>query len=329
MKRSLRLLSFALIPVFLGHTSLKAQNYIVRGDTPIDSVTITFEDSSSLSASSITNARITVDTSGAHLWRIGKTLKPFFSIGDTTAALMTDTTNPYPLNANDWFVLRIRQGYYNPIIYFKHKYQTTAGHDGGIVEFSYDEGQTWDNVKGICNHDSQGSYGLLTDNLYSTTDTLQSGEMAFSGTSNGWQYSGVEFLHAIPIANKSTASCNPMDSIILLRFRFESDSTADTLDGWIIDDIEMKIDHFAGKVNNIAAVQRLNVSPNPIRNGIVNFPALENEKGLQLTIYNAMGSAVLETNYKQQVDLGKYPAGLYFYKVTGGKEYYSGRLIVE
>ena len=328
MKRSLHYLLPVFLLLFLQETQSKAQNYIHRGNLPIDSATVTFEDSTSLTDSSMTAARAIVDTTGAHLWRIGKTVKSFFSIGDTTKAIMTDTSNPYPVNANDWFTLVIRAAYTNPIIYFKHKYQVTAGHDGGIVEASFDGGNTWDNVKGQCNHDGQFGLGIFTDNFYTSGDTLQSGEMAFTGTSSGWQYSGVEFLRALPIANKNTSNCI-MNDTILLRFRFVSDSTVDTLDGWIIDDIEMKIDEFDGKASSIANVEKLKVFPNPVQDGIINFPVFTNEKGLVINIYNTIGNKVLTTNYKHQLKLDKYPPGVYFYTVTGGSDYYSGRLIIE
>ena len=91
----------------------------------------------------------------------------------------------------------------------------------------------------------------------------------------------------------------------------------------------MKIDAFEGKVGNVLAAQKLNIFPNPVQGGIINFPAIANEKGLTISIYNAIGSNVVQTGYKHQLKLDKYPPGVYFYTITGGSEYYSGRLIIE
>jgi hypothetical protein len=113
---------------------------------------------------------------------------------------MTDTANPYYVNANQAIYFRapnsINTPYWslNPIITFRHKFQTSLT-DGCIVEFSTDTGQTWKNVGGDCNSAVNPDFqGINTHNCYGTTDTLPGGERAFFGTSNGWQISRFQFF---------------------------------------------------------------------------------------------------------------------------------------
>lgn len=86
----------------------------------------------------------TPDTAAAPLWQIGRTYKPFFT-SDTAGvvAVMTDTTHPYPVNANNWFVISLLKLNYHSIVFsFWHRYQTDSGRDGCIVELSQDNGVT-------------------------------------------------------------------------------------------------------------------------------------------------------------------------------------------
>jgi len=320
MKNTLLLFSLILLSI-----ATKAQ--IKYGLFPIDSSTFSLETTDSLSH----NRWGKIDTTNTHLWKIGKTHKPFFASGfDSTTAIMTDTTSPYPVNANDWFVLKANHQF-NFMISFWHKYQTTKGHDGGIVEFSLDSGTTWQNVKGTCNGDSSfGLGGVFTDNFYSQKDTLLTGQQAFSGTSSGWQYSRFQFFSGYPVRlTKGTSSCD-FNSLyfIYIRFRFVSDSVPDTLDGWIIDNIKIRTDYYGGYVAPIG-YNTLHVYPNPSAGGVFIFPELNDEKLAEIEITNALGQTLFTIPYTHKIDLSAYPPGLYLYKVRSSTEYYSGRLVVE
>jgi hypothetical protein len=60
------------------------------------------------------------DSSNTKLWQMGSTHKSYFADTGSAKGIMTDTLNPYPVNANSWFVLKgfINQNYINPIISF-------------------------------------------------------------------------------------------------------------------------------------------------------------------------------------------------------------------
>lgn len=321
---------FALISLLL--TSVIGNAQKVYDGKPADSTTFTLEIADSLNHNFY--GPYIIDTSNTHLWKIAKTTKPFFIAGseDTTFAIMTDTTNPYYANADDWFVLKFNMNT-NMIIDFTHKYQTAKGHDGGIVEYSQDSGKTWENVKGICNQDSFiHRPGIHTQNFYSDTDTLISGQKAFSGTSDTFIVSRLQFFFGFPLRITKGSGCDFWSSWprqTYLRFRFISDSTPDTLAGWIIDNIKIEFDDYGSIVPKVAGYNSLSISPNPSNTGIFYFPELTNEKNTQLEITNTLGQVLTIAPYSHTIDLSQYSKGLYLYKVVNSEEYYSGRLIVQ
>lgn len=276
------------------------------------------------------------DTSAIPLWQVGRTTKSFFTT-DTNGivSMMTDTTNSYPTNANNFFIIKIpRRG--NTIVSFWHKYQTDSDHDGGVVEFSLDHGLSWHNVTDSCNVDSSGLTsdpwtGLLTTNFYGPNDTLHSGEPSFNGLCDTLRHSKIRFED--PAAPKSTATSGcywySLDTFYL-RFRFVSDTIPDSLAGWLIDSIRV---HYLGigfgSVNQFSSITSLPVSPNPSTNGTFSFPELIKEKQFTIQVYNALGQRILQLPYAHSLSLGNYPKGLYYYKATDGTEYYSGKLLYE
>jgi hypothetical protein len=246
-------------------------------------------------------------------------------MASTDAAIMTDIANAYPVNKNDWFIVKYVNNTINPIVSFRHKYQTTTGRDGGIVEFSKDNGLNWENIRGECNNDSgdKDFPAVVTDNFYTSSDTLVDGTPAFSGTSN-WKLSRLQFFTAIPL--KTTGpSCVNMDTV-WLRFRFISDDTVEAMDGWIIDDIKIEKDMYSA-IKNVT-VDVLKIYPNPTT-GIINFPSLRNQDRYSIEVTNTLGQPVLRVAYQKEIDLSSQPKGLYFYKVSGEDKQYTGRVLLQ
>lgn len=277
----------------------------------------------------------TPDTATAPLWQIGRTHKSFFT-SDTAGvvSVMTDTTHPYPVNANNWFVISFPAQYFTSTVFsFWHRYQTDSGRDGCIVELSQDNGITWFNITDTCTP-VPGSglptdYELFLDGYYRAGDTLITGESAFSGASSASRLS--KFLLQSPPAPKMSAnySCSwiGMDSFFV-RFRFVSDSVPDSLAGWFIDSIRVtKYPVAPGAVSDSYTFDQLTVSPNPSSSGIFTFPALQQQALLTITVTDVLGRVVLRAPYREQIDLIGEPTGLYFYYLTDGQNYYSGKLI--
>ena len=312
--RKLILFLIVLSSSFAGHAQ------VIPGFGVVDSVVLQF-----------TNPTIPdfiPDTSAAPLWQIGRTHKSFFTTDSAGAiALMTDTLNPYHVNANNSFIIKVPR-WLNPIVDFWHKYQTDSGHDGGTVEYSLDHGTTWSNIMGTCSVDSStGTPGLYTTNCYSAIDTLTSGIPAFTGSASVIQYSRFQFFTAIPVRSTSGSGCEWMVDTFYVRFRFISDSVPDSLAGWEIDSIKIETDNYgSGYVSNINKKGYLTTYPNPSVDGIFTFPVLENEQDAKLIVYNAMGQKILDRNYVRNLDLSRYSKGVYFYRVTNTDEIYCGQL---
>jgi hypothetical protein len=244
------------------------------------------------------------DTTATPLWQLGNSGKPAF----TGRAMMTDTAHAYPVNANNALVLKIPHSAPNVIISFRHSYQTTSLRDGGIVEFSTDTGSTWTNVL-----DCSGSFPqVCTENFYLYTDTLHTGEKGFSGTASAI-YSRLQFFNCIGVKGTTSGCYFHSGDYMMLRFRFISDSTADTLAGWKIDSVQVKGPGCVpGAVKEVTSVQP-SVFPNP-SSGIFNFD-IDGRIPFTVRVYNSLGQMVLESKNKQ-IDLSGYNDGVYYYKIV-------------
>ena len=238
------------------------------------------------------------DTTNTCLWQIGNTNKIGFIDSVTIRGIMTDTINAYPINSNSWFTL------YNftidsqildlTTISFTHKYNTTKGKDGGLLEYSNDSGKNWINIF--------NSYTYPYDsNIYSLGDTLFNGMHGFSGNSNGWVSSKVIIDSNVDgITNRS----------VYIRFRFISDSNLDSLAGWIIKDIliSMYINPEKIELPNNSTLQ---LYPNPINNEL---NILNIQSGTIIRVFNVVGSLLFNdiVNDKQiAINTSKWNTGTY------------------
>ncbi len=318
------LLALLLLPVFA-----KGQ-FIYLDGSVIGTSTFTFSTGDSLEhfipyGYFYDSAIITIDTSGTALWQLGKTLKPAFSNGTIPVrGLMTDTLNSYPANANKYFLLKV---YYstNYIIDFWHRYQTDSLHAGGMVEFSTDSGATWINVMNCS--------GVGTQNMYAQTDTLNSGQPAFTGTSSGEQLSRFQFMNCVT-ERTTVTSCFPDYTFsfyrpIFIRFRFVSDSAISSLSGWMIDSIEIENTGCGTGIPNVADGKALTIYPNPATTQLtITAPNAIND----ITITNLLGQivrtsadlSILRQSSGQgaeviSIDVSGLPVGLYFVKVNGSE----------
>lgn len=299
-----------LLPIMLLALSIikaSAQKGVVDG-IPSDSTTITLNINDSLK-----HRQGSVDTTDSGIWKIGTTSKPFFSpTVSNDYAIMTDTLKPYDTSTNSSFKVILNAYNFNTILSFRHKYQTRKGKDGGIVEYSLDTGKTWNNVLGDCNSDSLGLWqGILTSNFYKKNDTLENGEQAFSGTSNGWQYSRVQVFVGLPIKSTGTTNC-VSSAQIQFRFRFYSDNKPDTLDGWIIDDLKVEHDDYGGGVATGVNSLPVKVYPNP-SNGILHI-AMPEMYFTKASLINTIGQTVYTTSINstnQTINVELLPAGIY------------------
>lgn len=317
MKKHLLFLSAVCLLSYGSSIAQTGFSHIVDG-VPGDSVTISFEHSDSLHKT-IKNVNIILDTGSDTLWQAGNTTKNYFSSGSgISRGLMTDTVNYYPTNANNSFTIDVDKDLMNMILSFRHKYQTDSTKDGCIVEYTIDTGKTWNNVAGECNVNHKNAtspHGIITDNFYGPDDTLLTGEAAFSGNSNGWRYSRLQMFFAIPIRTTGGFG-NCYGFPVQFRFRFVSDNTSDTLDGWMIDDIKIEADLY-GSINNLNQSVG-EVYPNPVQN-ILTIKTTANEFS-DLKLVNSIGQVVTRqkvTGTTTYLGMKELPAGIYYLLLTG------------
>ena len=123
----------------------------------------------------------------------------------------------------------------NPMLSFWHRFDTSPGIDGGVIEISTDGGSSWEDLG-----------DKITQNGYSGTLTLTTGNplqgrRAFYGTSG-------EYIQTL--VNLSAY----VGETVQIRFRFGTDSVG-AADGWYVDNVEL-----LGNVYTITNVACLNSS---------------------------------------------------------------------
>ena len=296
----------------------------------IDSTTFTLKTGDSLNHQIITAGwglgvtGTVIDTGGTGLWEIGNTHKPGFATGTAAShGIMTDTLNPYPHNANAYFVLKVGNMVTNLLIEVWHEYQTDSSHAGGAIEFSTDSGLTWVNTANCY---------LPSQNMPTNADTLLSGEPAFTGNSFGQLVSKFQFFNCVGVKTTNTSCSFGMSSYMsmFIRFRFISDSVTSTMPGWKIDSIRVvNPGCVPGFVKDTKLQQPFTPYPNPSFNGLFNLPEIKDAQDYTLEVYNAMGQRLMVTTYQNTLDMKGLPKGVYFFRASNGQQEYSCNLLLE
>lgn len=271
---------------------------------------------------------IQLDTSTQNIWQIGEPQKPFFDTAYTCPnALVTDTINPYPVANNSYFDLTLSvYDYYwfGIIVGFRHKFQTDTLTDGGYIDVSYDNGQSWVNV--LYDDTVHVVYELNTENLYSEQDTLLGGINGFSGNSNGWIYTRIQWVWEYPcdIGTPDT---------LMLRFHFISDTIQSNKDGWMIDNILISYADEGTAIEKLESSHiKIDVFPNPFDNyATISFNNSLN-KPLSLVLRNAQGVLVKKINqiYESQFQLRRegLTSGLYILQLMDRNRILGSRKLI-
>lgn len=264
-------------------------------------------DTNCLALSSNYSICINFDEDTANIWQVGQPQKTLFDSAATFPnALMTDTLNYYPPNNQSSFHFTVNAlgGYGGVVaIRWKQKLDMEKGSDGGKIEFSGDRGQTWQNI--FNNPYVYNLFGFKNENL----DTLQNGEIVFSGTDSVWR--DIWLCYDISWLSRR-------DSIIV-KFTFNSDSVEKEKEGWMIDNMlgHVSIKH---TINEVKKEKYINIYPNPSSDKI--FIELE-----KINNFHIIEHMVLTNNLGEQIDEWKdiptkffidglkYPNGHYFLKI--------------
>jgi len=178
-----------------------------------------------------------VSSGGYEQWEKGTPNKNIFnSAHSPTNAWVTSLTDPYFNNSDDYLYTPFFNFTTVPncTLSFYHRIDAQQGQDGGHIEYSTDQGQTWINLGYIGDP--------LATNWYNAN--IGGGHL-WSGADAGWKYSTYDL--------SSFSSYNSVQ----FRFVFTSNASINSYDGWMIDDFAIKpppIANDAGIVKIISPV---------------------------------------------------------------------------
>ncbi|MEO8069628.1 MAG: hypothetical protein ABI599_18165 [Flavobacteriales bacterium] len=181
-----------------------------------------------------------IDTTAGNLWQVGPPQKAFFNTAHSgSRVIVTDTLNTYATQNNSFFTMKAdlsQIGWY-PVFYlrFYHAFQMDSLHAGGYAQVSWDDGATWVNIfddwlmpQTIENYDDQWQPFAL--------DTLSNDELGFTGASGSTAGGGQWASTTVCWTNLGF----PISDSLFIRFNLYSDSAAQSMDGWMIDDVTLE-----------------------------------------------------------------------------------------
>jgi hypothetical protein len=269
-----------------------------------------------------------LNTTG-NLWQIGKPQKSFFDSAYTgTNAILTDTINSYPANDTSSFVLTIRNTYTTSCktcMAFWHKYDMDTIGDKGIIEGSYDGGNSWVELNDTFTISSSSSMFSWNNDVHQINGNYTTHEPIIKGKSDGWIQSSFCWQWYIPV-RVDTVVLNP-DSL-LIRFTFISDSVIKNKEGWMIDNIVSSAADWSecSGIKENSRETDFSVFPNPFSLQAIVKPTVPLKKAV-VTVYNSFGQTVKQMNdisgETTVVSRDNLPAGLYFISIREKNKIYT------
>jgi hypothetical protein len=303
MKTKLHLFKavFAIVPFITLSFNIKAQMPLADY---LNQPTVTVQELSNCNFEQVCPE---VDTATSAGWQIGIPSKTLFdSAYSVTNAIVTDTLNDYPLNSNMHFDLQVQNNIpHANLIEFWHKLDSDSLLDGGYIEVSKDTGVTWVN---LLEEFEDNPHLLITENFYSSSDTLYNGEKGFSGSISEWKKVRVLIDWSYPVKAFWPAGD------FQIRFKFISDNVETNKEGWVIDNLTI-----SEVINSVGVVEqnRINplIYPNPTTDQFtIQFNQQEPKEELIIVVYNTLGQEVANQKVialNHIISLKENPKGIY------------------
>lgn len=254
---------------------------------------------------------INIDPDTNNVWQIGKPQKTIFDSASTSPyAIVTDTINYYPPSNTssfsfsyvpwvNWGILAVR---------WAQKLDLDTNHDGGIVEYSIDNGSTWNNV--FNNPYVYNFYGFQTANQ----DTLNSGEYAFSGTDSSWR----DIWLCFDVSFLSTVT-----DTMKFRYTLKSDSIDNNKEGWMIDNMWIQLTIFHTVKSEMEDYMK--VYPT-ISTGVVNIETIKIQdyhiiESIELIDLNGrVMKQYGKSPTKFYIDISDQKDGIYYLRINTNKQ---------
>lgn len=255
---------------------------------------------------------IYVITDSTNIWQIGPPQKAMFDSAFTAPnVIVTDTLNYYPIGANASFYVSILDPFWNhgiAAIRWMQKLDIDTAHDGGIIEYSLDSGNTWLSV--FNNPYVYNFYGYDTANI----DSLETGEFAFSGTDSTWRDIWLCFDWSYLLNYDS----------VVFRYRFVSDSVDNQKEGWMIDNMRIHMTWVHTVAKSPEQAYKMKVYPTTTTGRV----QIEGEKINEyyvienMQLISADGKVVKQYGLapvKFYIDIHDQPDGMYYLKIQTNK----------
>lgn len=267
-------------------------------------------------------SKIIIDTTSGNLWQIGAPSKLLFNSAHSgIKAIMTDSLNSYPPNNTSKFIYVIRNPYTQTCytsMKFWHKYDMDTLVDIGIIEASYDGGNSWLLVSDTNEVSPMGSYFWWDNDYHALNGNYTHHELTISGKSDGWIQSKFNWEWWIPV--KADTIIVPPDSL-MIRFTFISDSIDTNKAGWMIDDILTTSAEWQMCTNTkeYPDNENLAVFPNPFSSQTT-IRSKYLMKQSTITVFNSFGQIVTQikniNGHEFTLSRNNLPSGLYFLQLT-------------
>lgn len=249
--------------------------------------------------------RVIIDTTSNpnNIWQIGHPCKTLFNSANSNPnVIVTDTTNPYPINDTSSFtVIHLASsgwglGYPKVDIGGYYSVNSDSLTDYGYIDFSPDLGSTWfraDSSVGFC------TWGAVED------------LPTFTGNSNGWKHFYYCLQVPFPVA---------FDDTILYRFTFISDSVQSNKDGLMFDDL--RFEDWAEGIQEIQNDNLISVFPNPTSNELRIHITKVTDK-MRVQVLNYTGQVLYDNpNYKEEpINTLHFDNGIYLVKYSDTKSF--------
>lgn len=240
------------------------------------------------------------------LWQVGSPDKTVFTEAYTLPnAIVTDTANSYPTNANSSFLIKhvADLGFEMPNhVMFTGVYRVDSDSltDYGMIEFSPDNGVTWVDLV------DQGQYDAM---IHWGNMGIESQVPVLTGNSNGWKNFAVYFPQLGSFFSIA------VDDTVLFKFSFISDAIDNNRDGLMFDSLRIE-DTPPLNVNEQDLEAGLTIYPNPASSILtLDYSNVDNGE-VTIEIYNHLGVKVAELNQNEQwnntVDVSHFDNGFYY-----------------
>lgn len=260
-----------------------------------------------------------VKTDTSNIWQIVEPKKQILFIPAIHAylgkfAIISDTNTYYANNINAWFQFKLLFGegdsYY---ITYSQKYDFEENKDGGIIETSYDNGATWQNI--LFDPIIQSNLEIV-ENLYSSEDTISvfQNQPGFTGLQSEIEMVYIEF-EALDSTRGKT---------MLLRFSIGTDSVNAQNEGWMLDNFRfggILKDNIESYKNNGTSID---VYPNPSNKIITVYSPYESIKKLEIISFT--GEILLEKLNTYSIEITDKLNGIYLLRIN---DRYTKKLIIK